>query len=65
VFRNLFLLERLWGRLTLMRGPVVAQLVVVVVELTVSFIAFPRNWPWNCTSVSYEGFLAKLPYHGD
>ena len=44
VFRNLFLLERLWGRLTFMRGPVVAQLVVVVVvELTVSFIAFPRN----------------------
>ena len=43
VFRNLFLVERLWGRLTLMWGPVVAQLVVVVAELTVSFIAFPRN----------------------
>ena len=45
MFRKRFLVERLRGRLTLMRGPVITQLVVVVVvvELTVSFIAFPRN----------------------
>lgn len=62
VFRNLLLVKRSWLRLTLMRGPVIQQLVVV--DFSVSLVEFPLNW--NCSTVSYEGFSAKLlPFHVD
>ncbi len=64
VFRNFFLVERLWGRLTLMRGPVVAY--VVVFDFPVFLIAFFSNRNRSCPSASYQGLLVKvLPNHGN
>ena len=64
MFRKRFLVERLWGRLTSMRGPVVAY--VVVFDFPVFLIAFFSNRNRSCPSASSKGILVKvLPYHGN